>query len=152
MSNFKCQNCQKQVLNTDFMGVGHRNHCPYCLWSLHLDLEKAGDRKSLCRGLMEPIGLTFKKVKPDKYGKEKTGELMLAHQCQKCGKISINRIAGDDDPEMILAVFEKSQKSKKRLKETDIVLLTKKDKEEIKNQLFGKFNVSQFKNCYNKNS
>jgi hypothetical protein len=33
---------------------------------------------------------------------------MIIHQCTGCGKLSINRIAADDDVESILAVFEQS--------------------------------------------
>lgn len=33
---------------------------------------------------------------------------MLVHQCQACGKVSINRIAADDDPQAILAVYTAS--------------------------------------------
>ena len=51
---FACVHCGSAVpANTD----GHyRNHCPYCLWSLHVD-ELPGDRASECRQPMEPIGL-----------------------------------------------------------------------------------------------
>jgi len=33
---------------------------------------------------------------------------MLVHRCLDCGKISINRIAADDDPDKIFQVFEDS--------------------------------------------
>ena len=42
-------------------GVNNRNHCPYCLWSCHLDLYTAGDRLSACKAPMKPIGLTMKR-------------------------------------------------------------------------------------------
>ena len=75
MKKFKCQNCSKDIKINLQMGTKNRNHCPNCLFSLHVD-EKPGDRSSLCYKLMEPIGLTFKKEGYDKYGKEKIGELM----------------------------------------------------------------------------
>jgi hypothetical protein len=84
----------------------NRNHCPYCLWSRHLDLYEAGDRLAACKSLMEPIGLTFKTTRK-KYGSGQ-GELMLIHLCTGCNRMSINRIAADDDPETILYIFEKS--------------------------------------------
>ena len=83
---------------------------------------------------MIPIGLSFKKEKVDKYGKEKVGELMIIHKCEKCGDISKNRIASDDNPDEIMKIFESSKE-----KQIDgIKILTEKDREEVKKQLFGK--------------
>lgn len=96
MKGFTCSFCQKFVPLTKKMAVRNRNHCPFCLWSKHLDSKTAGDRKSECLGGMEPIGLTSKKSGLDKWGKTKEGEWMLIHRCQKCGKISLNRLAADD--------------------------------------------------------
>ncbi len=59
---------------------------------------------------MKPIGLTFKWEGVDKYNNLREGELMLIHECTGCGKISINRIAADDNEETILKVFDESQK------------------------------------------
>ena len=87
MDFFICKNCNKKVfLNAP--GTKNRNHCPYCLYSLHVDVE-SGDRKSPCNGKMRPIG---KFCKDD-------GEEMLVHECEKCGFVRWNRIAGDDDYE-----------------------------------------------------
>jgi uncharacterized Zn finger protein len=55
-----------------------------------------------CGARMEPIGLTFKK----------DGELMIVHQCLNCGKISPNRIAGDDNTYIICSLLDKSTDSK----------------------------------------
>jgi DNA-directed RNA polymerase subunit RPC12/RpoP len=140
--DFICSHCGRKVFYDRRIGTNHRNHCPYCLWSKHVDLNEPGDRKSTCYGDMEPIGLTFKHEGKDKYGQEKQGELMLIHKCLRCGKISINRLAADDDNQAILQVFEKSQqidsKQKQQLKAQGIELLEKKDKKEIEKQLFGK--------------
>jgi DNA-directed RNA polymerase subunit RPC12/RpoP len=81
---FVCQNCGKKV-PLDAPGTRHRNHCPFCLYSVHLD-KKVGDRAAECGGSMKPIGKTFKK----------DGEEMIVHKCEKCGVTSKNRIAGDD--------------------------------------------------------
>ncbi len=121
-----CKNCGKEV-SKKVLGAQNRNHCSYCLWSIHVDKDIAGDRKSSCMGLMRPMSLMFKKVKPDKYGKEKVGEIMLVHQCQKCQKISLNRIAGDDDPKKILELADKENK-----KEVEKQLFGKKEKKEQK--------------------
>jgi hypothetical protein len=88
-------------------GVNNRNHCPYCLWSSHLDLFAAGDRLSACKAPMKPIGLTLKKSR-NKYQREPHGELMLIHECVECKTLSINRIAADDDSATILAIFQES--------------------------------------------
>jgi hypothetical protein len=84
---------------------------------------------------MRPIGLTFKQEGVDKYRRKKQGELMLIHECTRCGKISINRIAGDDNPEVILKVFKESKELNpekiEQLKRTGIRLLTIEDKKEI---------------------
>ena len=88
-------------------GVNNRNHCPYCLWSCHLDLYASGDRLSACKGQMRPIGLARKPGR-NKYRPEAGGELMLIHQCVDCGSLSINRIAADDDAANILEIFRSS--------------------------------------------
>lgn len=86
---FICRRCGVTV-PPPLSGGEHRNHCPRCLWSLHVDLKK-GDRRCACRGLMEPIALW---VKPG-------GEWALVHRCESCGFLRTNRIAGDDN-EMLL--------------------------------------------------
>jgi RNHCP domain-containing protein len=106
--DFKCGHCRAMVSSARFLsGVNNRNHCPYCLWSCHLDLYAAGDRLSACKGQMKPIGLT-RKLGRNKYRRESGSELMLIHQCIDCGDLSINRIAADDDAATILDVFQSS--------------------------------------------
>ena len=106
-AGFNCKHCYKPVSSASFLsGVQNRNHCPYCLWSRHLDLYAAGDRLSACKSLMQPIGLTLKATRK-RYGPER-GELMLIHVCMECQTISINRIAADDDSETVLTVFDDS--------------------------------------------
>jgi len=135
MNSFICGNCHKEVTTGGNIGTHQRNHCPYCLYSKHVD-NTPGDRQASCHGLMQPIGLTFKQE-----GKEKAGELMLVHLCQKCGKISINRVAGDDDANEIMNVFEDSlhmsEQTKDRLKMQKIDIASEKNEKEIKIQLFG---------------
>ena len=50
---FVCKVCGKTVVPTG-AGSDHRNHCPYCLSSQHLDNEP-GDRAADYGGVMEPI-------------------------------------------------------------------------------------------------
>lgn len=139
-NKFICENCQKQILNPP-LGTANRNHCPFCLWSKHVDENQAGDRAADCQGLMEPIGLTEKQKGLDKYRKMKPDELMLIHQCQDCGKISINRIAGDDDNKMILEVFENSQKLAQKtldkLVSQNIQISKISQKNQVLTQLYG---------------
>ena len=41
--NFMCAHCQTIVSAAHLLsGVNNRNHCPFCLWSRHLDLYAAG--------------------------------------------------------------------------------------------------------------
>ena len=73
-------------------GTRHRNHCPSCLWSRHLDGRVPGDRLAGCAASMEPIGVC---VHGD-------GEWALVHRCDGCATIRVNRIAGDDNPMMLM--------------------------------------------------
>lgn len=85
-NRFLCRRCRRPIA-IDAPGTGHRNHCPGCLWSLHLD-DLPGDRSATCGGLMEPIAVWVRGG----------GEWALVHRCQRCGALKSNRIAGDDDP------------------------------------------------------
>ena len=71
-----------------------------------MDHFEPGDRLSSCMAEMAPLALTVKQTRK-KYGSTE-GELMLVHHCTGCGKLSINRIAADDDAETIWRVFEQS--------------------------------------------
>ncbi len=93
---FTCKKCNKKVPQ-EAPGTKNRNHCPFCLYSVHVD-EEPGDRKSKCNGLMRPKGKIYK---PD-------GEEVLVNECEKCGFIRKNRIAGDDSFPLVeqLQVFD----------------------------------------------
>lgn len=139
--DFRCAHCGYLVSAAPVLsGVNNRNHCPYCLWSCHLDLFAAGDRLSACKGGMKPIGLTMKKSR-NKYRLEALGELMLIHECVDCGSLSINRIAADDDSDSILMVFQDSFRhidQKFRLFEQQgIHMLGAKAMQTVQAQLYG---------------
>ncbi len=139
--DFRCGHCRNLVSAAHLLsGVNNRNHCPYCLWSCHLDLFAAGDRLSACKGQMKPVGLTMKKGR-NKYRLGSGGELMLIHQCVECGTLSINRIAADDDPDSIMDVFHASRTLDRQIRircgEQGIVLLG--DVEIVHAQLYGQF-------------
>ena len=139
---FVCCNCGKWVAFSETIGTAHRNHCPFCLFSKHLDKELSGDRAANCGGCMRPIGLSFKKEGLDKYGHEKEGELMLIHKCADCEGISLNRLAADDEEAIILSVFNESLslsgEALKKLEEEDIDVVGKEGKEKVFIKLFGK--------------
>lgn len=82
--SFTCIHCRQHVPGQSY-GTKHRNHCPYCLWSRHVD-ERIGDRRSGCRAPMEPLAVAARD----------DGEWTLIHRCAGCGTIRTNRIAGDD--------------------------------------------------------
>lgn len=114
-NTFECQNCKFSVKTDGNIGTRNRNHCPKCLYSKHVDERKPGDRGSGCKGLMKPKGIVFKKDKVDKYGKEIEGEAMILHECVKCKKEDKNRIAGDDNEELLLKLCN-SNENLERLK------------------------------------
>lgn len=139
--DFRCAHCHNLVSAAHLLsGVNNRNHCPYCLWSCHLDLFVAGDRLSACKGQMKPIGLTMKKSR-NKYRVDQRGELMLVHECTECGTLSINRIAADDDPENILTIFQDSFLYGHRMRQLcegqGIVMLSQEATEMVCQQLYG---------------
>ena len=93
--SFVCLVCGKTVVPAG-AGSEHRNHCPYCLASLHLDVTP-GDRAADCGGVMEPIAVWVRR----------DGEWALIHRCKVCGTLRSNRIAADDDPMKLLSLAVK---------------------------------------------
>lgn len=89
-SGFECENCGKAVPP---LGYSSRNHCPFCLWSLHLD-ENPGDRAADCGGKMRPVA-----AEPD----PKKG-YVITHRCERCGASRRCRSAADDDVSLIIAL------------------------------------------------
>lgn len=89
-STFRCRHCRLDV-STDAVGTAHRNHCPNCLWSRHLDVTP-GDRAAECGSMMEPIAIS---VRGD-------GEWVVVHRCSGCETVHLNRTAGDDNPLLLL--------------------------------------------------
>ena len=89
---FICKVCGWPVVSAG-AGSSHRNHCPNCLSSIHLDNEP-GDRRSECHGRMDPIGVWVRK----------NGEWAVIHRCRCCGKICSNRTAADDNPMKLMAL------------------------------------------------
>ncbi|MBQ1598613.1 MAG: RNHCP domain-containing protein [Lachnospiraceae bacterium] len=90
--SFTCKNCGWPIVSNG-AGSNHRNHCPNCLCSVHVD-NKPGDRDSGCGSIMDPIGAWVRK----------DGEWALIHRCRYCGSMSSNRIAADDNPMKLMAL------------------------------------------------
>ena len=90
--SFVCKSCGRLVVPVG-AGSDHRNHCPNCLASLHLD-EIPGDRAADCGGIMEPVGVWVRK----------NGEWAIIHRCRRCGCFSSNRIAADDNPMKLMSI------------------------------------------------
>ena len=89
---FTCRVCGRVVLPAG-AGSAHRNHCPNCLTSLHLDVEP-GDRAADCGGVMEPVAVWVR-------GR---GEWAVIHRCRRCGALSSNRVAADDNPMKLMSI------------------------------------------------
>lgn len=86
---FICIHCGKEVLP---LGYSSRDHCPYCLYSIHIDINP-GDRQNTCLGMLKPIGIEKYK---DTY--------KILYKCEKCNKNHKNIIAKDDDMNEIINI------------------------------------------------
>lgn len=84
---FICENCGKKVLP---LGYTARDHCPYCLYSKHVDI-MPGDRQNSCLGLLSPIGI--EKFR-DSY--------KIVYRCLSCGQLHRNIMAQDDNMDLII--------------------------------------------------
>ena len=91
-NSFICENCGKEV---NKLGYTSRDHCPFCLYSKHVDINP-GDRENPCKGLLKPIEIekfkdTFK----------------IIYKCQTCNQLHKNIIASDDDFDLIINLSTK---------------------------------------------
>lgn len=89
---FICENCNKQVSPLIYSS---RDHCPYCLYSKHVDINP-GDRQNTCKGLLKPIDIEKHK---DTY--------KIIYKCDKCNELHKNIIAKDDNMEKIIEISSK---------------------------------------------
>lgn len=90
--NFTCEYCKKAV---NKLGYTARDHCPFCLYSKHVDINP-GDRLNECKGLLKPIGIekfkdTFK----------------ILYKCERCGETHKNIMANDDDMDLIIELSKR---------------------------------------------
>ena len=84
---FVCEYCHKRVESLKYTA---RDHCPYCLYSKHVDINP-GDRLNECKGLLKPIGI--EKFK-DTY--------KIIYKCESCGELHKNIMANDDNFDIII--------------------------------------------------
>lgn len=90
---FICDNCGKKVNKLAYTA---RDHCNYCLYSKHVDINP-GDRNNTCKGLLIPIGI--EKFK---------GTYKIIYKCEKCNCLHKNIIAKDDDFNIIINLSSKN--------------------------------------------
>lgn len=90
---FRCRHCRAYV-GAIPCGGRNRNHCPYCLYSRHVDGKTPGDRASTCGGSMMPVAYF---IRPK-------GEVVVVHRCQVCGFERHCRVAADDDLDLVLSL------------------------------------------------
>lgn len=89
---FICENCNKKAEKLNYTA---RDHCPYCLYSKHVDINP-GDRNNTCHGLLKPIDI-------EKY----KNTYKIIYKCQKCNQNHKNIIANDDDFNKIISLSYK---------------------------------------------
>ena len=89
---FTCEKCGKKVSKLNYSA---RDHCTYCLYSKHVDINP-GDRLNKCQGLLQPIEI--EKFK-DTY--------KIIYKCEKCNMNHKNIIALDDNMDLIIELSVK---------------------------------------------
>ncbi len=90
---FICEHCGQLVPK---LGYTSRDHCPFCLYSKHVDIYP-GDRAQSCHGALEPISVELSSKKG----------YMIIYRCKKCGAIRKNKAAEDDNMDFIIELTSK---------------------------------------------
>jgi len=89
-ATFRCRNRGLGVA-VQAPATAHRTHCPSCFLSRHVD-DAPGDRSAGCDAAMEPVAISSRRDR----------EWALMHRCRGCGTVHLNRIAGDDNPLVLM--------------------------------------------------
>ncbi|HEY4512537.1 MAG TPA: RNHCP domain-containing protein [Candidatus Paceibacterota bacterium] len=99
VKEFRCLNC-KALVPGAAPGTKHRNHCPLCLWSRHVD-QGVGVRLAAlsCGKKMRPVMTRL------------TTDVQVLHRCEGCGHEKWNRIAADDNPDILISLESRSPRS-----------------------------------------
>jgi hypothetical protein len=83
--DFTCENCGKFVA-----GNGYTDHCPFCLWSKHVDIDP-GDRLAVCQGMMKPMEIGLK-----------AGQIIIHYKCQRCRQLhQVKAVENDSFEELV---------------------------------------------------
>ena len=98
-NEFICINCGNKVEKLKYTS---RDHCNYCLYSVHVDITP-GDRKNNCKGVLVPINIELN---------SKKGEVII-YKCNKCGSIVKNIVANDDNRDAIYEIIKNYAKGVK---------------------------------------
>lgn len=91
IEDFKCFNCGTLV-----KGTGYTDHCPKCLWSLHVD-NNPGDRASECRGKMEPVSVLYDR-----------SNYVINYVCESCGMKKRFKASDKDNKEVLLSLVKEA--------------------------------------------
>jgi hypothetical protein len=102
--DIQCGNCGK-TFNLELKGSKHRDHCPYCLCSVHIDI-RPGDRDVWCgegeegssefkHAILRPIAINRNIINPKK------NMPYILYKCDKCGKEKVNVQAFDDNQDVV---------------------------------------------------
>lgn len=95
--DLQCGNCGS-VFSLSIPNGKHRDHCPVCLYSVHID-NRPGDRNAWCGqgthdnwspSKLVPVGVTELQNVPS-----------IVYKCEKCGAVKINKYAPDDSQSLI---------------------------------------------------
>ena len=91
-AGFSCVFCGHSVPPS---GVTSRDHCPKCLYSLHVDVNP-GDRANPCRGILKPVS-----AQPH----PKKG-FVIIYRCETCGAVLRNKasLTGTEPDDMDLLI------------------------------------------------
>jgi hypothetical protein len=109
--NVVCANCKREF-SLDLPGKSHRDHCPRCLCSVHID-SKPGDRSVWCgkgeKGSKDFIHSILRPIAKS----SNSSEAYILYQCETCGKQKVNVQALDDNVEELKKLPVREFKTKK---------------------------------------
>lgn len=91
--SFSCYNCGKKVEPHE---SSSRDHCPHCLFGLHVDINP-GDRANECKGNLKPIGIKISNKKEQ-----------IVYKCKLCRSYVYCKSAPDDSRDVISKLYEKT--------------------------------------------
>lgn len=89
-NGFVCRHCGREVTP---LGYTSRDHCPHCLYSIHID-NVPGDRANDCLGDLVPVSIESSNKKG----------YIITYKCSKCGEVKRNKSADDDNFDVMLDI------------------------------------------------